>query len=47
MRCSAAMPALPDPPAAPWHLIPADNKRHARLQILKIATKSIEDALGL
>ncbi len=32
--------------AAPWHLIPANNKRYARLQILKTAAKAIEDALG-
>jgi polyphosphate:AMP phosphotransferase len=41
------MLALTDQPAAPWHLIPANNKRHARLQILKTATKVIESALGL
>ena len=41
------MLALSDTLSAPWHLIPADNKRHARLQILKTAAKSIEDALGL
>ncbi len=41
------MLALTETPAAPWHLIPANNKRHARLQILKTAAKSIEDALGL
>ena len=40
------MLALTDTPCAPWHLIPANNKRHARLQILKTATKSIEDALA-
>lgn len=33
--------------AAPWHLIPANNKRHARLQILKTAAKAIEEALTL
>lgn len=38
------MLALTDNPA-PWHLIPADNKRYARLQILKTAAKVIEDAL--
>jgi AMP-polyphosphate phosphotransferase len=41
------MLALTETPEAPWHLVPANNKRHARLQILKIAAKSIEDALGL
>jgi AMP-polyphosphate phosphotransferase len=41
------MLALTDTPAAPWHLIPANNKRYARLQILKIAAKAIEDALAV
>ncbi|MDF3056344.1 MAG: pap [Rariglobus sp.] len=41
------MLALTDKPVAPWHLIPANNKRHARLQILKTAAKAIEEALGL
>jgi polyphosphate:AMP phosphotransferase len=40
------MLSLTDTPFAPWHLIPANNKRHARLQILKTATKAIEDALA-
>jgi AMP-polyphosphate phosphotransferase len=40
------MLALTETPAAPWHLVPSNNKRHARLQILKTAARSIEDALG-
>jgi polyphosphate:AMP phosphotransferase len=32
---------------APWHLIPANNKRHGRLEILKISCRQIEAALGL
>lgn len=40
------MLALTDTPLAPWHLIPANNKRHARLQILKTAAKFIEEALA-
>ena len=40
------MLALTDTAFAPWHLIPANNKRFARLQILKTATKTIEDALA-
>jgi polyphosphate:AMP phosphotransferase len=39
------MLALTDTPHAPWHLIPANNKRYARLQILKSACKQIESAL--
>jgi polyphosphate:AMP phosphotransferase len=39
------MLALTDNPFAPWHLIPANNKRYARLQILKTACKQIETAL--
>ncbi len=41
------MLALTDTPVAPWHLIPANNKRFARLQILKTAAKAIEEAVGL
>ncbi len=32
---------------APWHLIAANNKRHARLAILKSSCQQIEAALGL
>ncbi len=39
------MIALTNKPGAPWHLIAADNKRYARLQILKTACKEIEKAL--
>ncbi|MGA3006686.1 MAG: polyphosphate:AMP phosphotransferase [Opitutaceae bacterium] len=39
------MLALTDNPFAPWHLIPANNKRHARLQILRTACKQIETTL--
>ena len=31
---------------APWHLAAANNKRHARLEIIKISCKQIEAALG-
>jgi len=31
---------------APWHLIPADNKRFARLEILKLSCYQIAAALG-
>ena len=39
------MLALTDRPAAPWHLVPADNKRFARLEILKASCKQIATAL--
>jgi polyphosphate kinase 2 (PPK2 family) len=39
------MLALTDRPAAPWHLIPADNKRFARLEILKASCKRIAEVL--
>lgn len=39
------MLVLTDHANAPWHLIPANNKRHARLTILKTAAKQIEAAL--
>lgn len=40
------MLALTETSEAPWHLVPADDKRFARLQILKTAARAIEDALG-
>ena len=39
------MLALTDRPAAPWHLVPANNKRFARLEILRASCKQISDAL--
>lgn len=39
------MLALTDRPQAPWHLIPANNKRFARLEILKTSCKQIAAAL--
>jgi len=39
------MLALTDTPFAPWHLIPANNKRYARLQILKLACQQLAAAL--
>jgi polyphosphate:AMP phosphotransferase len=32
---------------APWHLVAANNKRHARLEIIKTSCRAIEAALGL
>lgn len=40
------MLALTDPPHAPWQLIPADNKRFARLEVLRAATRQIEAQVG-
>ena len=39
------MLALTHRPRAPWHLVPADNKRFARLEILKASCKLIAAAL--
>ena len=39
------MLALTDRPDAPWHLVPADNKRFARLEILRVSCKQIAAAL--
>jgi polyphosphate:AMP phosphotransferase len=39
------MLALTDRENAPWHLVPADNKRHARLEVLRSASRQIEAAL--
>lgn len=41
------MLALTDPPTAPWHLVPADNKRYARLEVLRSASRRIEAVLEL
>ncbi len=41
------MLALTDTPDAPWHLIPANDKRLARLTVLRTACRSIRRALGL
>lgn len=32
---------------APWHLIPAEDKRYARIETLRIVCESLETALGL
>ncbi len=39
------MLALTDNAFAPWHLIPANNKRFARLQILKLACQQLTAAI--
>ena len=39
------MLALTNPRNAPWHLIPANNKRFARLEILKTSCRQIDAAL--
>ena len=41
------MLALTDKPNAPWHLVPADNKRYARLEVLRSASRQIEAAMEL
>jgi polyphosphate kinase 2 (PPK2 family) len=41
------MLALTNTRPAPWHLVAANNKRHARLEIIKASCRQIEAALGL
>jgi polyphosphate:AMP phosphotransferase len=41
------MIALTSTRHAPWHLVAANNKRHARLEIIKVSCRQIETALGL
>ncbi len=41
------MLALTDRPNAPWLLVPADNKRFARLEVLRSASRAIEAAMGM
>ena len=40
------MLALTDTENAPWHLVPAEDKRFARLEVLRSASRQIEDVLG-
>ncbi len=39
------MLALTERENAPWHLVPADNKRYARLEVLRSASRAIDEAL--
>lgn len=39
------MLALTSRKNAPWHIVPADNKRYARIEVLRRATRQIETAL--
>ena len=41
------MIALTSTRHAPWHLVAANNTRHARLEIIKVSCRQIETALGL
>jgi polyphosphate:AMP phosphotransferase len=41
------MLALTDSREAPWNLVPAENKRYARLDIIKTSCRRIESALDL
>lgn len=41
------MLALTDTENAPWQLVPADNKRYARLEVLRSASRQIEAALAI
>lgn len=40
------MLALTDHAATPWHLVPANNKRFARLEVLRAACRQIESTLA-
>jgi polyphosphate:AMP phosphotransferase len=44
--CVGDMVALTSPREAPWHLIPAEDKRYARLEIIKTACREIRASLG-
>jgi polyphosphate kinase 2 (PPK2 family) len=39
------MVARTDQPHAPWHLIPADSKRYARVKVLETVIERIEDGM--
>ncbi|TGD71418.1 polyphosphate:AMP phosphotransferase [Mangrovimicrobium sediminis] len=40
------MVSLTDMPNAPWYLIPGNDKRYARVRILKLLCRQLEEALG-
>jgi polyphosphate:AMP phosphotransferase len=44
--CVGDMLALTETRLAPWHLIPAENKRYARLEIIRTTCREIRAALG-
>lgn len=35
-----------DQPNSPWHVLPSENKRYARVETLKIITQRLRDVLG-
>ncbi len=41
------MLALTDHRGAPWHIVPAEDKRHGRLEILRTTTRQIHAAMDL
>ena len=43
--CLGDMISLTDTKCAPWHLISANDKRHARAEVLRTACEAIEKAL--
>jgi len=45
-RAAQDMLAYTDTPHAPWTIVPADDKRHARLAVLRVLGDRIEAALG-
>ena len=44
-RTADDMVARTNTPYAPWHLIAANDKRHARLQVLQTVTAALEKRL--
>lgn len=45
-QASRDMIALTSTPHAPWAVIPADDKRHARLEVLRVLCDRIESVIG-
>ena len=43
-RAAEEMFARTDTPHAPWHLLSSNDKRHARLEVIKRITKAVEHA---
>lgn len=36
-----------DHPAAPWHVVAAEDERHARVDVVRLVCAAVEKALGL
>ena len=45
LAATGVMVARTDRPGAPWHLVPADDKRFARIQVLETVCRALDAAI--